>query len=180
VHLHCHLCHLGAGIPTKHFVECRVVRQAAARAVEVVGHDAKAFRCNASDQTKTITRKTMKMRKWAVAVTLGLGVSGAASAATIANLNGQTCGEDSGTWHFVNNQTGGAPQGALQAAWSTGESCYVLASKVLGSTQHFYCIASGALTSAITNLPGKLVLSDYTCATVKVCDPKTDPNCKLR
>jgi hypothetical protein len=105
---------------------------------------------------------------------------GTLSAASISNINGQSCGEFSGTWHFVNNQTGGAAQGMLTATWSTGESCQVLASKVLGSTQHFYCTASGTLTSASTNLPGRLVLSDFSCETKEPpkCDPKTDPNCK--
>lgn len=119
------------------------------------------------------------MRKWilTLAAVVALG-GGTLMAATLGNLSGQSCGDFSGTWHFVNNQTGGAPQGTLDADWSTGEHCHVLASKVLGSTQHFYCTASGTLTGASTNLPGKLVLSDFSCGDTK-CDPKTDPNgCK--
>ena len=106
---------------------------------------------------------------------------GTLSAASLGNLSGQSCGGFSGTWHFVNNQTGGAAQGTLQAAWDSGDTCTVSASKVLSSTQHFYCTGSGTLLSASTNLPGKLVLSDFSCETKEPpkCDPKTDPNgCK--
>jgi hypothetical protein len=102
-------------------------------------------------------------------------------AANIGNLSGQSCGDFSGNWHFINNQTGGAPAGTLTATWSSGDTCTVSASKVLSSTQHFNCIASGTLLTAQTNLPGKLVLSDFTCETKEPpkCDPKTDPNnCK--
>jgi hypothetical protein len=100
-----------------------------------------------------------------------------AQAATLGNLSGQSCGDFSGTWHFVNNQTGGAPAGSLSASWSSGDTCTVSASKVLSSTQHFYCIGSGTLLGASTNLPGKLVLSDFSCDTKTPppppCDPKT-------
>jgi hypothetical protein len=105
-----------------------------------------------------------------------LGVAGAAVAASIGNLSGQSCGGQTGTWHFVNNQTGGAAAGSLSATWSSGNTCTVSATKVLGSTQHFYCTASGTLLGASTNLPGKLVLSDFSCNTVTPppCDPKTE------
>ena len=103
--------------------------------------------------------------------------SSPALAVDIANLNGQTCsGGSTATWHFVNNQTGGAPAGTLTATWSSGDTCTVSASKVNNSTQHFYCTASGTLQSASTNLPGRLVLSDFLCADIK-CDPKTE-TCK--
>jgi hypothetical protein len=103
-----------------------------------------------------------------------------AQAASISNLSGQSCGDFSGNWHFVNNQTGGAPAGTLTATWSSGDTCTVGPSKVLSSTQHFDCIASGTLLSASTNLPGRLVLSDFTCETKEPppppppCDPKTE------
>jgi hypothetical protein len=101
-------------------------------------------------------------------------------AANIGNLSGQSCGDFSGNWHFINNQTGGAPAGTLTATWSSGDTCTVGPSKVLSSTQHFNCVASGTLLTAQTNLPGKLVLSDFSCETKEPpkCDPKTDPNCK--
>jgi hypothetical protein len=98
-------------------------------------------------------------------------------AVDISNISGQSCGSQTGTWHFVNNQTGGAAAGTLTATWSSGDTCTVGASAVNAKTQHFYCTASGTLESASTNLPGKLVLSDFSCETK--CDPKTDPNqCK--
>jgi hypothetical protein len=104
-----------------------------------------------------------------------------AQAATIENLSGQSCGADNGAWHFVNNQTGGAAPGTLTATWSSGDTCTVGPSAVNKNTQHFDCLASGALTSASTNLPGRLVLSHFTCETKEPpppCDPKTDPTCK--
>jgi hypothetical protein len=131
----------------------------------------------------------MDMKKWQriSAGFAALCAAGIADAAVLGNLSGQSCGAQSGTWHFVNNQAPGAPTGTLNATWSTGETCSVLASKVLGSTQHFYCTASGTLTGASTNLPGKLVLSDFSCEDIKTppppppppppCDPKTDPKC---
>ena len=76
-------------------------------------------------------------------------------------------------------QTGGAAPGTLNATWQSGNTCTVGASKVLGNTQHFYCTATGTLASASTNLPGRLVLSDYTCEDIKEppCDPKKE-DCK--
>jgi hypothetical protein len=119
----------------------------------------------------------MNKRYWAAAL-LTLGMSSATIAATIENLSGQSCGGFSGTWHFVNNQTGGAGPGTLTATWSSGDTCTVSPSKVLCNTQHFNCVASGTLLSASTNLPGRLVLSDFTCTTKEPpppppCDPKT-------
>jgi len=106
-------------------------------------------------------------------------------AANLANLSGQSCGDLSGTWHFVNNQTGGASAGSLTATFSSGETCTTGPSKVLSSVQHFYCNASGALTGASTGLPGKLVLSDFSCETSKcvpntkgeICANKIDDDC---
>ena len=101
--------------------------------------------------------------------------TGPAQAATLSNLSGQSCGDFSGIWHFVNNQTGGAPAGTLIATWDSGDTCTVGPSKVLSSTQHFYCTGSGTLLGASTNLPGRLQLSDFSCDTKEPppCDPKT-------
>lgn len=117
-------------------------------------------------------RKSLRFAPIAIAL---IGAASLVSAATLGNLSSQSCGADTGTWHFVNNQTGGASAGTLSATWSSGNTCTVTASKVLGSTQHFYCTASGTLLGASTNLPGKLVLSDFSCETVTPppCDPKT-------
>jgi hypothetical protein len=128
--------------------------------------------------------KEMKRQRilWMVAlffVVLAVGTV-PAQAADISNLSGQSCGDFSGTWHFINNQTGGAPAGELTATWSSGDTCTVGPSKVLANAQHFNCIASGTLLTASTNLPGRLVLSDFTCETKEPppppppCDPKTE------
>ena len=84
------------------------------------------------------------------AFALSLGLSGTALAADIGNLSGQSCGDDSGTWHFVNPQTHGADPGFLMAVWSSGDTCSVSASKVSKNNQHFNCVASGELVSATT------------------------------
>lgn len=119
----------------------------------------------------------MKKRFWLAPVALILaGSVSLVSAASLGNLSGQSCGSDTGTWHFVNNQTGGTQvAGTIVATWSNGNTCTTTASKVVNSTQHFYCTAGGTLTGAATNLPGKLVLSDFSCETVTPppCDPKT-------
>jgi len=111
---------------------------------------------------------------------LGLALAVSVSpvfAADISNLSGQSCGDQTGTWHFVNNQTGGATAGELTAYFSSGTCGPVGASAVNKSSQHFYCTGfSGTLNGASTNLPGKLVLSDFTCQAK--CDPKTDPKCE--
>jgi len=87
-----------------------------------------------------------------------------AVSATLANGNGQSCGDEIGTWHFVNNQTGGAAAGTLTATFSGGQVVTANASKVLPSVQHFYVTASGTLETASTgDLPGRLVLSDFSC-----------------
>jgi hypothetical protein len=82
-----------------------------------------------------------------------------------------------GNWHFVNNQTGGAAAGHLDATWDSGDTCSVDTSLRNAQTQHFNCTACGELTSASTNLPGKLVLSDFSCQKKEEpppCDPKTE------
>jgi hypothetical protein len=124
--------------------------------------------------------RTIEMKRLWLLLIVGLAlVVGIvpAHAASISNLSGQSCGDLTGTWHFVNNQTGGAPAGTLTATWSSGDTCSVSPSKVLANTQHFDCIASGTLLTASTNLPGRLVLSDFTCETKEPpppCDPKKE------
>ena len=118
---------------------------------------------------------TDKTRKFIMLLGLGLILSSSpAFAVTIDNLNGQTCaGGEIGAWHFVNNKTGGATTGTLTANWSSGDSCVVGLSSVLKSTIHFDCNARGTRQSASMNLPGKVVLSHYTCGSME-CDPKTE------
>ena len=117
-----------------------------------------------------------KKQYWLMPVAMALSLYGGTSlAAQLDNLSGQSCGDNTGTWHFVNNQTGGAGAGTLSATWSSGNTCNVSPSKVLSSTQHFYCTGAGTLLGASTNLPGKLVLSDFTCTDIKdPCDPKKE------
>ena len=116
----------------------------------------------------------MKKRYWMVPVALAaVAGAGVVWAANISNLSGQSCGADTGLWHFVNNQTGGAAAGTLTATWDSGATCQVPASKVNATNQHFYCSAPGTLQSASTNLPGRLVLSDFSCETKCEPDPKT-------
>lgn len=111
---------------------------------------------------------------------LVIGIVGTTSAATLSNAQGQSCGSAYGLWHFVNNQTGlNAPVGTITATFSSGDTCIASASKVNRRTQHFYCVASGTLLTAETDLEGRLVLSDYSCGVEPPkCDPKTDPKCE--
>ena len=116
---------------------------------------------------------------------LGVALAVASSSAFAAELSngiGESCSGD-GTWHFVNNQTGGTQTpGTLTATFVDAHgntySQTVNAYKVLQSVQHFTVAASGTLQYASTgNLPGRLVLSDYTCDPKKpeeICDNKID------
>jgi hypothetical protein len=114
-----------------------------------------------------------KIRTTLVALAFGLPVS-SALAADLDNLSGQSCGTLSGTWHFVNNQTRGAGPGTLVAVFESGV-CVVSASAVNRNTQHFYCTGySGALLDAQTDLPGRLVLSDFSCDEPHHEDPPTE------
>ena len=116
------------------------------------------------------------MKKWLKVSALGAAigaVSVAAWAATISNLSGQSCGATTGAWHFVNNQTGGG-SGTLDVCFSSGCISGVQPSKVNASNVHFDVVASGSLTSAVTTLPGRLVLSHFTCGEPPKCDPKVE------
>jgi hypothetical protein len=102
-----------------------------------------------------------------IAATAAVTMTGVvqASAVTLSNNQGQSCGDLIGTWHFVNNQVpSGSPLGTLVATFSSGEVASDIGeSKGGGSTQHFYVTASGTLLTAETDLGGKLVLSDFSC-----------------
>jgi hypothetical protein len=90
-----------------------------------------------------------------------------AVAADLSNGSGQSCGDEVGSWHFVNNQTGGAGAGTLTATFSDGTVWVVGPSAINKNTQHFDVESAGTLISAKTDLPGKLVLSDFSCDDVK-------------
>jgi hypothetical protein len=104
---------------------------------------------------------------------VALAIPAAAVAATLGNGNGQTC-DGAGTWHFVNNQTGGASAGMLTASFSGGVTVTIGAGAVNQNTQHFFVSTTGGATllTASTNLPGRLVLSDFSCDDDKKGDPK--------
>jgi hypothetical protein len=106
---------------------------------------------------------------WVAGTVIALAaVSSPAVAAELSNGNGQSCGDAIGVWHFVNNQTRGAADGTLTATFSDGTVWTVGPSKNTGSTQHFYVESAGTLQSASTgSLPGRLVLSDFSCEDVK-------------
>ena len=62
-----------------------------------------------------------KKKYWVMAATAALvTLSSPAVAAELSNGNGQDCGDAVGSWHFVNNQTGGAAAGTLNATFSDG------------------------------------------------------------
>ena len=103
----------------------------------------------------------MKKRHWLIPGAIALGMSCAAVAANLSNGFGATC-NGMGTWHFVNNQTNGATGGTLHSYFSGG--LYVNApSKVTKGTVHFVMTAPGTLETASTDLPGRLVLSSFSC-----------------
>jgi hypothetical protein len=114
----------------------------------------------------------------ATAATVLLGLPGTLFAGDIENLNGQTCGSDAGSWHFVANQVpSGSVVCTLDATWTAGSVSGVLADKVNQKNQHWTIDGiAGELVSAYTSCDGRLVLSDYTCETKEPpCepDPKT-------
>jgi polyisoprenoid-binding protein YceI len=113
------------------------------------------------------------MKRMMIAAALAAAVSGgAAYAATLSNADGQTCA-DGGTWHFVNNQIDGATTGTLTANFSGGlQIVDSTPDKVNAGTIHWTIEAEGTLLSGSSNLPGRLVLSDFTCEK-KEEDPKS-------
>jgi hypothetical protein len=89
--------------------------------------------------------------------------------ATLHNGQGSSCpGGSVGAYHFVNTQTGGATSaGTLTASFTDGSVWTVTAYKVNQHMQHFLVESEGALITATTNLPGRLVLSHFSCEDVK-------------
>lgn len=73
-----------------------------------------------------------------------------------------------GTFHFVNNQTGGQQTPGILTAVIGGVNYSVTAYKVNQNVQHFLIEdAEGSIGSASSNLNGNLVLSDLTCTEKK-------------
>jgi hypothetical protein len=117
----------------------------------------------------------MKKRYWAVAA-VAMTAIGAAYAADLHTPHiGLGCPDGFvGRYHFVNNQLPeGTPAGTINVVYSSGDVCTESAYKVLNHVQHFLCTGvEGTILSASTDpLPGKLVLSDFSCRCKK--DEKT-------
>ncbi len=102
--------------------------------------------------------------KFLLSLALAAGITNSALAVDLHNGIGAAC-NGIGTWHFVNNQTGGAAAGLLNAQFSNSNFTNVSPTKVLSHVQHFVVETYGnnTLVNASTNLPGMLVLSDYKC-----------------
>lgn len=95
-------------------------------------------------------------------------------AASLANGNDQTCGAGAvGSFHFVNNQTGGATGGTLTVTFKVGNSLMTVTNntpKVLKNVLQWDVQAPGGavLVDADSgSVPGRLVLSDFSCTDVK-------------
>ena len=102
--------------------------------------------------------------KFLLSLALAAGITNTAVAVDLHNGIGAAC-NGTGTWHFVNNQTGGAAAGLLNVQFSNSNFVNVSPYKVLSSVQHFTVTTYGnnTLVNASTNLSGLLVLSDYKC-----------------
>jgi hypothetical protein len=107
------------------------------------------------------------------------GVVSQASAAVLSNGSGQSC-NGTASWHFVNNQTGGAC-GPITAIFTCDGSLVskgpVDPEKCLNSVDQYRVTTSGSCTlvSASTDLPGRLVLSDFTCTPSPTPTPTPSP-----
>ena len=117
------------------------------------------------------------MRK--IFVLVGLVAALAIPAAAVsATLHGPhqgvyTCSAG-GTWHFVQNQTGGSQvDNTLTAEFSITGNVVAVQDKVTpGGTYHWTISGAGTLVTATTTVAaGKLVLSDFSC-NPKKDDPK--------
>ena len=90
-----------------------------------------------------------------------------ASAATLSNGSAQTC-NGTGTWHFVNPQTGGVCQ-PLTVIFSCDSTLVTETATVrqcnTNTTNYNTIQTSGncTLVSAGNTAPGKVVLSDFAC-----------------
>jgi len=115
-------------------------------------------------------REVVSLRKLVIvaALIVALAVPVAAIAATLQNGQNSTCGDGFvGSFHFVNNQTGkNAPPATLTVIFTDGTQM-VAPDKVNQSVQQWDVQSEGTLITASTNLPGNLVLSDFSCTPIK-------------
>ena len=117
-----------------------------------------------------ILKKSLMVTALSVGLAFTAGSSFASAVTQLHNGHGTRC-DGEGDWHFVNNQTDGASSpGTIYVTFSCGTASD-LADKVNKNVQHFNIETSGdcVLEGAYTNLPGRLVLSDYSC------DKKEEP-----
>jgi len=127
-----------------------------------------------------------EMRKRFTPLVLVFGLAMALSIpAVAADLHGPhvgtECADGFASLHFVNNQTNQTEwTGTITVDFNVGPQVVQAADKVNRNVQHFWVFnPSGTeLTGASTDLPGNLVLSDYTCNdSYEPCDPYYDPYC---
>jgi hypothetical protein len=107
-----------------------------------------------------------RMRKYfgLAVLVVALAVPAVALAATLQPSQiGSGCATGPGTYHFVNNQTEGAAAGLLSVTFDGVTTSDITPYMVLRSVQHFSVSSRGTLEAASTNLPGNLVLSDFSC-----------------
>ena len=113
-------------------------------------------------------KQKLPTRNVLVSLALSAGISApiAALAADLHEPHIGTTAEGNCRWHFVNNQTGGATTGTLNADFGVCGTCTVSPSKVNRKVLHFLCGTSGSCTlldASTGSVPGKLLLSDFTC-----------------
>lgn len=123
----------------------------------------------------------MRTLSWiaVIAMAMATGVGSASDITICENAIGASCPTDSdGTWHFVANQTRGAPAGNITVTFSDAV-CSESASSVNRNNQHFFCTGfSGPILDAYTDLPGRCVLSDFDCGEPPKCPDPKNPSCE--
>lgn len=108
------------------------------------------------------------------------GMVSQASAAVLSNGSGQSC-SGTGSWHFVNNQTGGDCGSGISATFVCGGNLVGIQgtqTKCLNSVDQYLVSTSGSCTlvSATTgSVPGRLVLSDFSCTPAPTPTPTPTP-----
>lgn len=127
------------------------------------------------------------MKKRLSTLVLALGLAMALSIPAIAaDLHGAHVGTECengfASLHFVNNQTEGTTwAGTITVDFDSGPQVVQSADKINRNVQHFWVFSpeGTVLQGASTDLPGMLVLSDYTCndGYEPPCDPYYDPYC---
>jgi hypothetical protein len=104
------------------------------------------------------------------AVVAALVVPTVAISATLHNGQGVggTCPRGQiGVFHFVNNQDGGTQSAGTIWVTFAHSTFSGLAQKINPTVQMWWVESNDVLVDATTNLPGKLVLSDFSCVHAK-------------